>query len=851
MRLNRLELVNFRQHADTRIEFDLGLTGVIGPNGSGKSTILEAIAWALYGNSAARGKRESIRFNRADPRAAVLVELDFDLAGHRYQVRRSLTSAELYLDGADEPIANSIMGVTELLRRRLGMSREEFFNTYFTGQKELSVMAAMGPVDRGRFLSRVLGYEKLRGAQERVRDRRRLITAEISGLRSGMPDRESVTHMLSEAGQRLAVAVERLGGAGSRRAEIEKVHAAIVPRWASAQAGRERLQEILSELRVAESEAASAERELDRLDRELAGTAHARAELERLAEELAPLDSIMGEFQKMEELLREEGRRQALVDSIRSLDEELSRLADRRTRIDTAPQLEEEVTEALEQRRRELEEAEGALEARRTEWVRDRQEAETRRQALRVQYAELREQRERIVAAGEEGICPTCARPLGDQFRSVLDLLDGQVETVRVDGNYYKSRLEQLEEMPADVRALDERRRTLFGDVGTLERRLAKVQLAVQERAQLARDIASKEQRIGSVRADVTAIPGGYDRARHDELRHAIERLTPLDARAGRLGAQIDREPQLAHDREQALLQATRNRSRLEELAAARASIDFSESEYAAIRADHERSQADIRSAEVAVVAAQGEEASARAARESAEKSQRELEQVEARLAALMRDRRLHEELDRAFTDIRTDLNQALRPEISELASAFLTELTDARYSEFELDDEYRILVLEEGVPKPVISGGEEDLANLVLRLAISQMIAERAGQAFSLLILDEVFGSLDESRRRNVIELLRRLQDRFEQVILITHIESVREGLDRVIEVRYDDESGSSRVRTADRGVSAGEEAGGAGGDGRELESMGVRDPGAARPDSSRRVMAGRERGSGTEGGD
>jgi DNA repair protein SbcC/Rad50 len=107
--------------------------------------------------------------------------------------------------------------------------------------------------------------------------------------------------------------------------------------------------------------------------------------------------------------------------------------------------------------------------------------------------------------------------------------------------------------------------------------------------------------------------------------------------------------------------------------------------------------------------------------------------------------------------------------------------------------------VLEDGVPKPVISGGEEDLANLVLRLAISQMIAERAGQAFSLLILDEVFGSLDQSRRSNVVDLLRRLQDRFEQVILITHIEDVREGVDRVIHVRYDEERGSSVVEQAD----------------------------------------------------
>jgi DNA repair protein SbcC/Rad50 len=182
---------------------------------------------------------------------------------------------------------------------------------------------------------------------------------------------------------------------------------------------------------------------------------------------------------------------------------------------------------------------------------------------------------------------------------------------------------------------------------------------------------------------------------------------------------------------------------------------------------------------------------------------------MEERAAALARDRRLHEELDRGFSDLRTDLNAQLRPELSELASAFLAELTDGRYTELELTDSYDVLVLEEGVPKPVISGGEEDVANLVLRLAISQMIAERAGQAFSLLVLDEVFGSLDELRRHNVVDLLRSLHDRFEQVVLITHIESVRDGLDRVLSVRYDEATGSSRVEesvTAD--IVAGDDA-------------------------------------------
>src|SRR5438045_9696670 len=122
MRLNSLRLTNFRQHCDTFVTFDSGLTGIIGANGSGKSTLLEGIAWALYGQDAARGKKETIRSLRAGPNARVKVELEFELGGHRYRVARSLTTAELFLDGADTPIANSITGVTDLLGRRRGSS---------------------------------------------------------------------------------------------------------------------------------------------------------------------------------------------------------------------------------------------------------------------------------------------------------------------------------------------------------------------------------------------------------------------------------------------------------------------------------------------------------------------------------------------------------------------------------------------------------------------------------------------------------------------------------------------------------------------------------------------------------
>ena len=799
MRLNSLRLCNFRQHADSYITFDAGLTGIIGANGSGKTTILEAIAWALYGQEAARGRKETIRSLRAGPNAKVKVELDFELGGHRYRVERGLTQAELYLDGADAPVANSLTGVSDMLRRRLGMSRDEFFNTYFTGQKELDVMAAMAPAERAQFLSRVLGYERLRVAQRLVKDQARLIAAEASGVRSTMPDAASVDRVHAEATERWRQATARAEAATERREHSGQVLADVAPRWIAAQREREQLLEAQAEMRVAESEAASYARDADRIGRELADVATAETELERLGTELAPLGPLSDELQRLDQLAREEGRRATLLETERALDDELRRLRDRRGKIETAPALEEEVTLELEQRQALLELVQGELEAKRTEWVRDRQEAETKHVALRQQYTEVKENRERLVALGEDGECPICERTLNDHYRTVLDHLDGQLDALVADGKYYKSRLEQLEEMPPEIRELDERRRDTFEDVGKLERRLAKVQLAVQELGQLSRELTAKEQRYHQVRHDREQIPVGYDAVRHAAARRELERLRPLDARATRLATQLERRPALLVERDRAAGGVAAAQARMSALAARRALLSFSEQHFAELRATHDSAAATLRTAELDAVAAAGEASAAQASVARAEQARAEALQAKGRLDVLDREKRLHDELDRAYTDLRTDLNVQLRPEMSELASAFLTELTDARYNELELDDSYNLTVLEDGVPKPVISGGEQDIANLCLRLAISQMIAERAGQSFSLLILDEVFGSLDEARRQNVVELLRSLQDRFEQVIVITHIEQVREGLDRVISVRYDEETGASVVVQAE----------------------------------------------------
>ncbi len=795
MRLISLRLQNFRQHVDTSLTFERGLTGIIGPNGSGKSTLLEAIAWALYGNPAARGTRDGIRNARADTRAPVRVELEFELAGHRFRVVRGLTTAECYLDGGESPIASTISGVTQLLQRRLGMTRAEFFHTYFTGQKELDVMASLGPVDRARFLSRVLGYDRLSGAQELVRERRRALLSEITGLRQGMPDADAVWRMLAEAEARVAAA-------RTRASESELVHATtaarlaeLAPRWAAAQAERERGQQLQAERRVAENEALALARDLERLDRDLESIAVAQRELAPLLAELAPLADLRAQLSVQDGLAAAESRRQALLERLRGSAEEEARLDERAAKLETAPTLEAETQQQLAAARVALLTAEDELERERTLWVRDRQEAETRLESMRAQYTELVQQKDILEGLGEESPCPTCGRPLGASYRAVLDLLLEQVETLRIDGNYYRQKVEQLATAPASIEAAEEQRRTAQQEVQASERRLTRIQAAMAELTALVAQRASLTARLEETRALLAALPMGYDAAQHGVLRASVAQLADVETRAARLGGLVERDGATRAERLRVGAAQEVARQRVVALDANSGGASLSDAEYAAVREAHERAATEARRAELEAVAAVADAERARGEMEAAERGRRELTRLQARLEALESDRRVHDELDRALTDLRDDLNFQLRPELSDIASRFLADLTDGRYNALEFDEDYTLVVLEDGLPKPVISGGEEDICNLVLRLAISQMIAERAGQAFSLLILDEVFGSLDDARRANVVELLRRMNNRFEQVIVITHIDQVREGLDRVLLVRFDEERGASTV--------------------------------------------------------
>jgi exonuclease SbcC len=796
MQIHRLKLLNFRQHADTEIVFGPGITGIIGPNGSGKTTLLEAIAWAFYGSPAARGTRDSIRRMQAPPRSQVRVEVEFSLGAHHYLVVRGLYQAELYQDGSPTPVADSQQEVTAKLQRLFGMSREEFFSTYFTGQKELAVMANLGPTERGRFLSKILGYEKLRAAQEVVRERKAQLRSEREGLEKGLPSQEELERERRVAFKRLQEARESYEAAERELAAAQAAMEAERPGWERLLALRDSVLALEGDRKVAEQQVEEARRECERIDRELAEALAARGKLRELQGVLAEVAGLKEEEDRLEREARAAGQRRALAGRRREIDHQLSRLKERLEEMGDAEVSLARASQALAECQAALERAQAEEEQLRIAWVRDRQDAETKRQALRDQYREVSSHREAILAAGPAGKCPTCLRPLGEEYQAVLETLARQLEAIELNGRFFRQRVEQLAEPPAELREAERRRERARRELEKALQEVTRAKERVRELRELEAERRELESRALELDREIAALPESYDGERHQAVRSRLRELEPAVAAAERLRVKAESADRLVGEAEAAERRLSERESRLLQLHRAIEDAGYSEERFVAAKRRYEALADRVRQAELAAARAEGDRKVAEESLRSVERRVREREARLVRLKELDGELALHEELDRSFHEVRTALNAQMRPELSELASSFLADLTEGRYTELELDEEYRILIVEEGRVKPVLSGGEEDIANLVLRLAISQMVAERAGQPLSLLVLDEVFGSLDERRQDQVLSLLRRLGDRFPQVILITHVDSVREGLDRILRVSFDPSRGTAVVR-------------------------------------------------------
>lgn len=170
----------------------------------------------------------------------------------------------------------------------------------------------------------------------------------------------------------------------------------------------------------------------------------------------------------------------------------------------------------------------------------------------------------------------------------------------------------------------------------------------------------------------------------------------------------------------------------------------------------------------------------------------------------LQKGKEIYEELALAFgkKGIQAMIIESAIPEIEDETNKLLEKLTDGRMrvslvtqketktkmagGEKGIVETLDIIISDEMGERPyeMYSGGEAFRVNFAIRLAISKLLTLRAGAKLQFLVIDEGFGSQDAPGRARLVEVIDTIKGDFEKILIITHLEELKEEFPVRIEV-------------------------------------------------------------------
>lgn len=815
---------------------DVRLACLSGDNGNGKSALLDAMTWALFG--ATRAPREDDVIRIGAPLCRVL--FDFRLGDATYRIikqrdrKGSSPVWSLQAWQEDGTLRNISDGrETKLqIERLLRLNYEMFLATAYLAQGQADVFARAKASERKQIVADILDLSRYDDLEKRARERHReardsrLYTEQqLLQIDSELQDEDRVVVELEEAEAFLADTAAQQARLQAERDSARAAFDQCQTFAEQAQDREEKLREWAADIREWEQEAA-------RL-RELLRTAEAQVsrlpELERQEQEAQKLSLRIQQLEAQVDgsgaLYREHEQLTEAVNRARaSLERELDRLAH---------EIETYHHESKELERYEAEKATttaeivayGDTEAQRQGAEEARADLEERLGDLRAQHGTLRAEQERLerrhtaLTQSDAAECEFC----------------GQALTASARQDAIASTEQALTEVQAQLQSLSQTGKDLKRRADEARFAVEQAQTAVRQVAQLVNRLAHAEQESLRLGGRVALLPdrerrhhelqrqlheGLYAQAEREQLvrlsaqREKAERLTETlrDARRQaeqyrhlprereRLSVaqgQLETEPLRLQALEEKIREREtrlqRGRPLVEEAKAKAANLpqlrqSLDQAEYALRRQTDDTNRAH---SQLGRLKAERERLALRA---------QERVRVEEERVSLVRTELLYSELVAAFgkKGVQALIIENALPEIQEEANRLLGRMTGGAMTiAFETHREARsknaspietldIIIADDLGTRSyeMYSGGEAFRVNLALRVALSKMLARRAGAPLQTLILDEGFGTQDPRGREAIAEALEAISEEFALILVITHIEELKDRFPTRIEV-------------------------------------------------------------------
>lgn len=783
--LQQIKLQNFRRFREATLDFVSGITLVNGANGVGKSTIIESIEWGFYGKTKKDTLLSSIRNANSPEDSEVKVSILFSFNNTQYLLERVLTpknsTTAIVTNPEDKNIihAKGTKGVNEFITTLFGINHQAFITSFIAPQKEIDALSSFKNEERKQFFIKLLGLEILDKIKPEVRRDVRESKNTLSLLKGQLPDISQLKKDLKEIEKELKDNEKNktlLDKAYSTMEEKNKKHK---EKLATLEENYRTFLKLKEQIKYAEKE----QHELTLKKEENLRTIERLAPLENEKIDIENLDEKINQLEKE----RDDYRRLAQYeDAIR---ESRQRVKALKQDIETKKQLQERLLSELPKEISNLKEVQNIY-LQKSEFL-----AQLKGQ-LKVAEQEHEEIKRLLDNINEGAIsrCPTCYTDFTNSEESLNYIKQKQ----KKDSKSIMSLQFQISDLEDEIKRISdkikklEQQKTIYDDViSQINTQKALVTNLEKQLKDAVEKRDKSEDKVKDIDTSKYQFKNLFDTEQELKKRKII-RQQVLEI--------IKKLNELSTKREE----NSRIETTLKELADSLSNYAEEELKLNFKESDYENAKQKMSEYDKLLAQSREEIIRSSADKKILENNKQNKEQEIVKAEKIKKDVEKYREhivvntlVDEIMTSLRLDLANRITPKLGEYTSNYLRDITDGLYQNVLIDENYNINVLvdDEEWPLSQFSGGEQDVINLCMRLAISQIILEAKNVPYNMMILDEIFGSQDDERKMAIIDVIGHLKSIFPQIILITHINEVKDKADHIINVVKDEEGNSHIV--------------------------------------------------------
>ena len=851
----KLNLKNFLSYGEDVPPLDFTQFHVAclsGANGQGKSALLDALTWSVWGEGR-KGSQEKkadnslLRMGQKD----MQVEFIFDLEGDRYRIIRSFSHAgkssrvNLEFQAYDQK-ENKYISLTcpstretqERITKTLKLDYQTFINSAFILQGRIDEFSRKTARERKEVLSEILGlshYDELANlAKSYLKEINNTIMTKDSRLEYIAQELAQVDFYkekikeLSESHSRISQKIEE------KEEQINKLK----ERVGFLQHKSKEFDELIRRIEQLRQEIVRGEKEIE-LKKE---------EIVSFEEIISQKETILTEFKDYQKFNAENNELTQKLQEIRKVEEEKILIekkieegrADLVVEIRNKQDRHKDLQIKAEQRERskaellELEKKIGDIKL----LEKESENIQEKGNKLNVQLIGIKNQVEklesdignneekmRLLRENPEGECPLCEAKLNaDRKKKIETNLNREIKLISI--KIEKLKKEQDESYIQKEKLIDRWKeiKESIKDKDTWQQQLSKMQLEYKESEQAAKmmiglqeeikkaekivetkNYAVKEQEgLREIEKRIESI--NYREARHFQVNNEIKRLqnAPVEkARLEEAEKKIDSLRTTLAEWQENYKQKDSDFKDLE-IKTERIKIELKELPLLKERLAQEEQllKSDLTIKEEILEERGGYQSKF----EQCLKLEKEKKETEKELEKSRREKDIYEKLIVAFgkNGIQALIIENALPEIEEEANNLLARLTNngtqitieslrdlksgrlKETLEIKISDELGVRDYE------MYSGGEAFRIDFSLRIALSKLLARRAGTKLRTLIIDEGFGTQDEEGLDNIVQAIQSISDDFDKILVITHLEALKDAFPVKIEVTKLPEIGS-----------------------------------------------------------